>query len=118
MSVIDTNEHEIKSFLADTLYNLILDQVDAFLDDPDNYPVDGNGKSGHREYDLSNSVFNEKSVAIVEDKNNILYGCPIYSEGEIICKDTFSGKSIGTISIKVEVSYDIDKDVTTIHTNT
>jgi hypothetical protein len=111
------NEINEDSFVS-VLYSIILDQVEARLNDPENYPINEKGKSNHREYILNNSVWNEKTVKSIEEKNNKLYGYPTISEGEIICKDTDTGENIGTISIKVEISYNLNKEVTTIDSNT
>jgi len=106
------------SFIGNVFYEDVFGQVESCLNDPKRYPITENGKRKHREYDIRDSVIDERIVKTIEDKNNLFFGFPVYSEGEIICKDSDSGENIGTISIKVEISYNLNKDITDIDSRT
>lgn len=108
---LQEQESDIHRF-SESIFEDLTDWIETGLNDHLRYPIRGVEYLEKRKYALDDAVYREKKVVNYNKENSKLNGFPVLIEGEILCHDNYLKKCIGTVSLKMEFSYNFDEEVT------
>ena len=111
----DTHEEEIHPF-SRIIAEELTDWIEGCLNDHIVYPEDGLDDEvymAQRKYVLDDMEYEETDVAVHEQGRSKLNGLPERLAGMLTLNESKSGRPIGTVAVKMEFSYNLDKTVTT-----
>ncbi len=94
---------------------MLTDWIEGCLNDHIVYPEDGLDDEAYmaqRKYALDDAEYKETDVDVYEKGDSKLNGLPERLSGVLLCGDSKSGKPIGSVSVKMQFSYDLDDTVT------
>ena len=108
----DEDIHPFSRIIAETL----ADWIEGCLNDHIIYPEDGLDDDvylAQRKYVLDEAEFEETDVVVYDKGKSKLNGLPELLSGVLNCIESKSGKNIGTVTVKMQFSYNLDNKVTT-----
>jgi hypothetical protein len=102
-------DSDLNSYTKDTMLGAFLKKFIFYLD----WSLNDVPEEKEVRADIRKSVFGEKNAIYIEDKNSYLNGLPTLYEGYIKCHDGITNKNFGKVTVKIEINYDLDEEMTT-----